>query len=210
MIPLGPRGTGHALTGRVMITITACLCLLLAVPGASGSETAAASVPSLVVSIESPTDQNATLATLTQFPSIRPVLETAVPEARLPEAPTPYIPIKPVKRAELPPVSPATRHAWIALTVVQHGTAAFDAWSTRQSITSGHGHELNPLMKPFAGSGAMYAATQVAPLATDYLARRLMQSDHPTFRKLWWLPQVASSVGFTVSGFRNMQVASGH
>ncbi|MFI5106991.1 MAG: hypothetical protein ACHP79_18865, partial [Terriglobales bacterium] len=59
-------------------------------------------------------------------------------------------------------------------------------------------------------SGAMYAATQVAPLATDYLARRLMHSDHPTFRKLWWLPQVASSVGFTVSGFRNMQVASGH
>ena len=193
-----------------MITITAGFCLLLAAPGVSGSETAAASTPSLVVSIESHTDKNATLATLTQFPSIRPVLENAVPESPIPEAPVPYIPIKPVKRAEFPPVSPATRHTWIALTVVQHGAAAFDAWSTRQSVTSGHGHELNPLMKPFAGSGAMYAAMQVAPLATDYWARRLMRSDHPTFRKLWWLPQVASSVGFTFSGIHNMQVASGH
>lgn len=97
----------------------------------------------------------------------------------------------------------------MALTVLQHGTAAFDAWSTRESVTSGHGHEVNPLMKPFAGSGAMYAAIQVAPLATDWWARRLMRSNNPKFRKLWWLPQVASSIGFTFSGVNNMRIASG-
>lgn len=183
-----------------MIAISAGLIVLLAVPGISSSESAAASTLALTVPAEPSANQSATLAALTQFPVMRPVLA----------APVAYIPAKPVKRTEAPPVSTNTKRTWMALTALQHGTAAFDAWSTRESVSSGHGHELNPLMKPFAGSGAMYAAIQVAPLATDYWARRLMRSNNPTYRKLWWLPQVASSVGFTFSGVNNLRVASGH
>jgi hypothetical protein len=121
-----------------------------------------------------------------------------------------YTPAKPVARKQTPEVSVNTRRTWMALTALQHGTATFDAWSTRQSLTSGHGRELNPVMKPFAGSGAMYAAIQIAPLATDYWAHRMMRSNNPMFRKLWWLPQVATSIGFTMSGMNNLRVANGH
>lgn len=199
-----------------MIAITAGLCVLLAVPGFSGSESAAAPTPNLTVVADLSPDQTATLAALTQPPAMHPLLAETKPAETKPAesavAPAAYVPVKPYKpaaRADVPPVTPAQKHAWMALTALQHGTAAFDAWSTRESVTSGHGHEVNPLMKPFANSGAMYAAIQVAPLATDWWARRLMRSNNPKFRKLWWLPQVATSVGFTFSGVNNMRIASG-
>ncbi len=239
-----------------MIAITAGLLILLATPGPAnsglpGGESAAIPTPSFTVLAESSPDRN-TLAALTQFPAMRPVLFEATPAevktaevkpsegktaevkstdaaTSVPSAPVPvpglalengaalaaapaYIPVKPytpVKRTEIPRITLGQQHAWMALTVLQHSTAALDAWSTRKSINSGHGHELNPLMKPFAGSGAIYAAIQVAPLGTDYLARRFMQSQHPTLRKLWWLPQAASSVGFTFSSVNNLRVANG-
>jgi hypothetical protein len=117
--------------------------------------------------------------------------------------------IKPVKPTKTPetPIFFGTR-SWLTMTAIQHSTAAFDAWSTRRSITSGNGHELNPLMKPFAGSGAIYGAIQVAPIATDFLGKRLMNSKHPTLRKLWWVPQAAGSVGFMLSSIQNLRVAS--
>jgi len=183
-----------------MIAITASLCVLLAVPGVSGSETTVSPTPVLTVRAESTLDQTATLAALTQFPAMRPVLAESLV----------YTPVKPVVRPKTSEVSVNTRRTWMALTALQHGAATFDAWSTRQSVTSGHGRELNPLMKPFAGSGAMYGAMQIAPLATDWWSRRMMRSNNPTFRKLWWLPQVASSIGFTVSGVNNLRVANGH
>jgi len=114
-------------------------------------------------------------------------------------------PVKPVKR-EAPTV--VNTRNWLVMTAVQHSAATFDAWSTRNSISSGRGHELNPLMKPFAGSGAIYGMMQLAPLATDYLGRRLMRSRHSTLRKLWWLPQAAGSAGFMLSGVNNIRVAS--
>ena len=98
---------------------------------------------------------------------------------------------------------------WWVLTAAQHGAATFDAWSTRQSITSGRGYERNPLMKPFADSAAIYPVIQVLPLGLDYLSRRMAQSRHSALRKTWWVPQTIATAGFVWSGVRNLRVASG-
>jgi hypothetical protein len=98
---------------------------------------------------------------------------------------------------------------WWALTVAQHGAATFDAWSTRQSLESGYGYERNPLMKPFAGSPAIYPVIQVVPVGLDFLSRHMMQSRHGFLRKTWWLPQTIATAGFVWSGANNLRVANG-
>jgi hypothetical protein len=98
---------------------------------------------------------------------------------------------------------------WWTLTVAQHGAATFDAWSTRQSLASGNGYERNPLMKPFAGSSAIYPVIQVMPVGLDFLSKRMMQSRHGFFRKTWWLPQTIATAGFVWSGANNLRVANG-
>jgi len=100
------------------------------------------------------------------------------------------------------------KRAWLTLVALQHGSAAFDAWSTRQSILSGNGYERDPLMKPFAGSAAIYPAIQVLPIGLDYLSNRMMRSSNGMVRRLWWVPQTVSSVGFMWSGARNLHVAA--
>lgn len=102
--------------------------------------------------------------------------------------------------------SPRQRHMWYALMITGHGAAAFDAWSTRRAITQGGGQELNPLLKPFANSGALYAAVQASPLLMDYLGRRMMTSRHPWMRRIWWLPQTAGAGMSIVSGVHNVRL----
>ena len=76
-----------------------------------------------------------------------------------------------------------SRRAWLALSIVQHGAAAFDAYSTRQAV--GHGAvEDDPLMRPFASSPAIYVATQVGPVIFDLLARHMQRSEYPMVRRL--------------------------
>jgi hypothetical protein len=77
-----------------------------------------------------------------------------------------------------------------------HAGAAFDAWSTRRALSGNYGTESDPLMRPFAHSGAVYAATQVTPLLMDMIGKRAMVSEHMWVRRLWWVPQ---SVGATLS-----------
>ena len=90
--------------------------------------------------------------------------------------------------------------------VTGHSAAAFDAWSTRRAISSGYGTESDPLMRPFAHSGAMYAATQVSPAIMDYLGHRMMISNHGLMRRFWWLPQAAGA-GFSFgAGVHNYRV----
>jgi hypothetical protein len=97
------------------------------------------------------------------------------------------------------------KRIWFTLAAVQHGAAAFDAWSTRRSLANG-GHELNPLMKPFANSNAIYAATQFGPLLFDYVGKRMMMSRNPMLRRMWWLPQVAGTAASLFSGVHNLGV----
>jgi hypothetical protein len=104
-------------------------------------------------------------------------------------------------------MSMPSRNAWIALSIVQHGAAAFDAYSTRQAV--GHGAvEDDPMMRPFAHSPAIYAATQVGPVIFDLLARRMQRSEYPMLRHLWWMPQSMSAGLSIFSGVHNLSVAS--
>lgn len=103
---------------------------------------------------------------------------------------------------------PPTR-LWRTLLIVQHGAAVFDAWSTRDAIQNGGAHELNPFFRPFAGSGAIYAATQVESGLFDYLGRWMMKSKRGWIRRLWWIPQVAGTAGSLFSGARNLAIAQG-
>ena len=96
---------------------------------------------------------------------------------------------------------------WMALSIAAHGTAAFDAWSTRHVLSSmPNAEEANPLLRPFAGNSSMYVAVQIAPTVLDYVSRRMMNSDHAWMRHTWWLPQAASAVVSFSSGVHNLGI----
>jgi hypothetical protein len=97
---------------------------------------------------------------------------------------------------ERPVATPRQQKLWYTFIAVGHSAAAFDAHSTRRAISGNYGTEGNPLLRPFAHSNAIYAATQVSPAVMDYVGRRMMTSGHPTLRKLWWVPQLAGA-GFS-------------
>jgi hypothetical protein len=88
-----------------------------------------------------------------------------------------------------------------------HAAAGFDAWTTRHAISGGYGREANPLMKPFANSNAIYAAIQVSPALMDFLGKRMMVSQNPWLRKVWWLPQAAGASVSLLAGKHNLGVA---
>jgi len=98
------------------------------------------------------------------------------------------------------------RKIWYGLAAASHGAAAFDAWSTRQALSGNYGVEANPLLRPFAHSGALYAATQVSPAIMDFLGRRMMVSHHGWIRKMWWLPQTAGTGVSLAAGVHNVGV----
>ena len=86
-----------------------------------------------------------------------------------------------------------------------HSAAVFDAWSTRRAVSDGY-TEGNPLLRPFANSNAIYAATQVSPAEMDYLGHRMMTSNHPWMRKFWWVPPTAGA-GFSFgAGIHNYRL----
>jgi hypothetical protein len=98
------------------------------------------------------------------------------------------------------------RKIWYGLMIAGHGSALFDAWTTRRAVRSGYGVEGDPLQRPFANSGAIYATTQIAPLVMDYLGRRMLHSSHAWMRKAWWVPQSASAAVSLSAGVHNYGV----
>jgi len=108
-----------------------------------------------------------------------------------------------VTAAEIKPY----KREWLALMVVEHGAAAFDAYSTRQAISRG-AVEDDPFMRPFAHSGAIYAATQVGPVLFDLVARHMLRSENGFIRRMWWIPQTASAATSIFAGVHNLNVAS--
>ena len=141
--------------------------------------------------------------------------------ASLPSAPAPKVktdaepilpgssaqPFQPVKMVYArPQETPRQRKMWYGLLLVSHSGAAFDAWSTHRAVAGGYGTEANPMLKPFAGSNAIYAATQVSPAVMDYIGKRMMVSQNPWLRKLWWVPQVAGSGMSFASGAHNVGI----
>jgi hypothetical protein len=104
-------------------------------------------------------------------------------------------------------INSPSRRQWIALAIIEHGAAGFDAYSTRQAV--GHGAvEQDPLMRPFAGSPAIYFATQVGPVLFDLLARHMQRSEYSLVRRAWWMPQTLSAGISRFSGVHNLHVAS--
>jgi hypothetical protein len=95
---------------------------------------------------------------------------------------------------------------WLGLSVAQHGAAAFDAWSTRRAISTGHARELNPMLAPFAGNASIYAAVQVGPVLLDYVGHRMMTSRHSWMRHTWWVPQVLGTAASFAGGVHNLGV----
>jgi hypothetical protein len=110
-------------------------------------------------------------------------------------------PTEPISVEKLP-----SRRSWIILSAIQHSAAAFDAYSTRDAISHG-AVEQDPLMRPFATSSGIYAAIQVIPVALDYTARKMQHNQNAFVRRMWWVPQTASTVGFLYSGAHNLQIA---
>jgi hypothetical protein len=54
-----------------------------------------------------------------------------------------------------------------------HGSAGFDAWSTRRHMRFPGAREQNPLMRPFARSLGAYVATQGDVIVPELLMRKL-------------------------------------
>jgi hypothetical protein len=101
-----------------------------------------------------------------------------------------------------------SRREWLALMILEHGAAAFDAYSTRGAISRGAKEE-DPMMRPFAHSPAIYAAIQVGPALLDVLARHMQRSQNNFVRRTWLVPQSVSTGGSIFSGVHNLSVV-GH
>jgi hypothetical protein len=133
-------------------------------------------------------------------PKVKADVEPVTPNATA----QPFQPAKPVFTR--PRETPGQRKIWYGLAIAGHSGAAFDAWSTHRAVAGGYGQEANPFLRPYAGSNAIYAATQVSPLVMDFLGKRMMVSQHGWVRKLWWVPQTAGASLSFVSGAHNMGV----
>jgi hypothetical protein len=113
-------------------------------------------------------------------------------------------PIKPAIRGTYE--TARQRKIWYGLVAASSGAAAFDAWTTRRAISGNYGVEGDPLLRPFAHSNAIYAATQVSPAIMDYLGHRMLTGQHEWMRKMWWVPQVAGT-GFSLgAGIHNYRL----
>ncbi len=110
----------------------------------------------------------------------------------------PNVPAKPRK------MSAAQRRAWYLLVGAEHGAALLDARTTRDALH--HYQELDPLLRPFARSAALYPVMQIAPLGFDWLARRLATNHYRWVRDIWWLPQAAATAGFIWAGVHNLNL----
>jgi hypothetical protein len=179
----------------------AALVLICAIPQMDDTAKTVSEIPA-VSTADSNASKDATLVASSSLPSAPTPKVNADPEAITPNAPAQ--PVQPIRPAILRPrETPTQRKMWYALTFVSSAGAAFDAWSTKRAVVGGYGTESNPFLKPFAHSNAIYAATQVSPAVMDFIGKRMMTSEHPLIRKLWWMPQVLGSGMSFASGAHN-------
>ena len=145
-------------------------------------------------------------ASSTALPSAPEPKIKADPEPFALRSATPaFEPVRPVVLTR-PRETPRQRKIWYALTIAGSGGAAFDAWSTRRAISGGYGQEANPLLRPFAHSNALYAATQLSPAVMVLLGKRMMVSQRGWIRKIWWLPQTAGASMSFAAAAHNVSV----
>lgn len=114
---------------------------------------------------------------------------------------------KPFQRTSVEQIP--SRRSWLVLSLAQSSAATFDAYETRHAVENG-AHEVDPFMRPFAGSSGIYAAIQICPLVLDYTARHMQRSENPVIRHTWWLPQALGTGVYLFSGTHDMHVAAQH
>ena len=163
-------------------------------------------LPSSAAAKPAPTDSPAAARTVASETSKDSAVRPSLPNAPIAKseaaAESSSIAIKPFSNSAIKPAmerplpTPRQQKLWYTFMAAGHSAAAFDAYSTRRALSRNDGTEGNPLLRPFAHSNAMYAATQVSPAVMDYVGRRMMTSTHPALRKFWWVPQVAGA-GFS-------------
>jgi hypothetical protein len=124
-------------------------------------------------------------------------------------APAPIAFVRPGKRmtvsiGELRAENRRKQLMWRGLVIATSGAATFDAWTTRHAITTAGAVELNPLLKPFAGNGSLYAAMQVGPALLDFAGKKMMYSRYSWVRRMWWVPQSAGFVSSMFCGAHNL------
>jgi len=180
--------------------IIATLLLICSIPQMDDSAKVANDFPA--VASENASKDSNLAASLPSAPAPK-VKANPEPIAPIPAA-QPFLALKPV--ITRPSETPRQRKMWYGLAIAGHSGAAFDAWSTHRAVAGGYGQEANPFLRPFAGSNAIYAATQVSPAFMDYLGKRMMVSQNRWVRKMWWLPQTAGASMSFVSGAHNVGV----
>ena len=95
---------------------------------------------------------------------------------------------------------------WLSLTLAQHSAATFDAWTTQRALATGRAHETNPLLRPFAGKGAIYPAINGSPFLLDYVGYRLRKSEKKWIRRFWWVPQTIQTAVNIHCAVHNLQI----
>src|SRR5712692_1844736 len=180
--------------------VIATLLLICSIPQMDDTAKVVNDSPAVVT--DSATKDSTLVASLPSAPTpkVKADLEPIAPNT----AAQPFLPVKPVFTR--PRETPRQRKIWYGLALAGHSGAAFDAWSTHRAVAGGYGQESNPMLRPFAHSNAIYAATQVSPLVMDFLGKRMMVSQHGWLRKLWWVPQTAGASMSFVSGVHNVGV----
>ena len=181
--------------------VLARLLMICAMP--QTDDTAKAVNDSPAVASDSATKEPILAASLPSAPAPK-VKADLEPIAPTPGAVQPFLAVKPV--IVRPRETPRQRKIWYGLAVAAHSGAAFDAWSTHRAVAGGYGQEANPFLRPYAGSYAIYAATQVSPAVMDLIGKRMMVSQHGWVRKIWWLPQAAGASVSFMSGTHNLGV----
>jgi hypothetical protein len=198
-----------------MLLATMVLLLHLAAPDVPTDVTVEPTVVASVAPTNSPSDADDQASKVTAVSSSRsgsPKLTAVSLDATSENSQT-------LSTVRVPSIQPATpkkmipveevpsRRNWLILSIVQHSAATFDAYSTRQAVSTG-AVEADPFMRPFAQSPAIYLAIQAGPVALDYAARRMQRSPNNFLRHTWWVPQSVSTGLFLFSGFHNLSIAN--
>jgi hypothetical protein len=76
----------------------------------------------------------------------------------------------------------------IALWAASAAVQILDYRATRSYVLEGS-RELNPLVRPFVHSPALYVEGQAELALIAFLGHRMRGSRHPFVRRLWWVPQ---------------------
>lgn len=94
-------------------------------------------------------------------------------------------------------------NSWLLVALAQHGAATFDAWTTNRALARGFTEE-NPLLRPAAGSAAIYGVIQIGPALLDYVGHRMRRSESGLMRRTWWLPQTLGMSASLFAGTHNL------